>query len=40
MLFFSEINISQGGVVTRLSYGGIFYRFAGNLLLSLSVKNF
>ena len=36
---FSDINISQGSGATRLRCGGIFYfRFARNLLLSLSVK--
>jgi len=36
---FYDINISQGRVATRLRCGTIFYyRFARNLLLSLSVK--
>jgi len=38
---FSDINISQGSVATRLRCGGIFYEnIAGNLLLSLLVKEF
>jgi len=38
---FSDINISQGSVVTHLRCDGIFYyQFAGNLLLSLLVKEF
>ena len=38
---FSATNISQGTVAMHLRCGGIFYyRFAGNLLLSLSVKEF
>jgi len=38
---FSDINISQGSVATRLSCGGIFrYHFTANLLLSLTIKNF
>jgi len=38
---FSDINISQGSVAIRLRNGGMFYNyFAGNLLLSLSVKEF
>ena len=38
---FSDINISQGSVATRLRCGGIFYdSIAGNLLLSLLVKEF
>jgi len=37
----SDINISQGSVAPRLRRGGIvYYRFARNLLLSLSVKEF
>jgi len=37
--FFSDVNISQGIIATRSRYGGVFhYGFAGNLLLSLSVK--
>jgi len=33
--------MSQGSVATRLRYGGKFYyRFARNLVLSLSVKEF
>jgi len=36
---FSDINISQGSVATRLRCGGTFYcRFSRNLLPSLSVK--
>jgi len=39
--FFSDINISQGSVAMRLSRGGMFYYCpAGNLLPSLSVKEF
>jgi len=38
-LQFLSTNISQGSVATYLMCGGIFnYCFAGNLLLSLSVK--
>jgi len=38
---FSDINISQGSVVTRLRCGGTFYyRFSRNLSRSPSVKNF
>jgi len=38
---FSDINISQGSVATRLRCGGTFYyRFSRNLLRSPSVKNF
>jgi len=38
---FSDINISQGIVVTRLRCGGMFYYYiARDLLLSLSVKEF
>jgi len=37
--YFSDTNISQGNVVTHLTCSSIFcYRFARNLLLSLSVK--
>jgi len=40
-VFFSEMNISQGSVATRLKCGGIFYyRFVENLLLSPSVEEF
>jgi len=40
-VFFSDINISQGSVAMRLSRGGMFYYCpAGNLLPSLSVKEF
>jgi len=36
---FSDINISQGNVATRLRCGGIFYyHYARNLLLRQSVK--
>jgi len=39
LFVFSDVNISQGSVVTRLRCGWIFYyRFTRNLLLSLSVK--
>jgi len=38
---FSDINISQGSVATRLRCDGMFYdSIAGNLLLSLLVKEF
>jgi len=38
---FSDINISQGSVTTRLWYGGIFsYHFTANLSLSLTVEEF
>jgi len=38
---FSDINISQGSVATRLRYGGNFsYRYTANLSLSLKVKEF
>jgi len=38
---FSDVNISQGSIVTPLRCGGIFYyHFAGHLLLSLLVKEF
>ena len=38
---FSDINISQDSVSTRLGFGRMFYyRFARNLLLSLRVKEF
>jgi len=36
---FSDINISQGSVATRLRCGGIFsYHFTANLSLSLTMK--
>jgi len=39
LLLFSDINISQGSVVTHLRGDGIFYcRITTNLLLSLPVK--
>jgi len=38
---FSDINISQGSVVTRLRCGGIFsYYFTANLLQNLTMKEF
>jgi len=38
---FSDIAISQGSVVTRLSCGGIFsHHFTANLSPSLTVKEF
>jgi len=38
---FTDIYVSQGSVAMHLRYGGIFYYgFAGNLLLSLTVKEF
>jgi len=38
---FSDTNISQGSVVTRLRCGGIFsYHFTANLSLSLTMKEF
>jgi len=38
---FSDINISQGNVATRLRCGGIFsYHFTANLSFSLTVKEF
>jgi len=38
---FSDINISQGNVATRLRCGGIFsYHFTTNLSLSLTIKEF
>ena len=38
---FSDINISQGSVATRLRCGGIFnYHFTANLSLSLTMKEF
>jgi len=37
---FSDINVSQGNVATRLWYGGTIYYTARNLPLSLSVKEF
>jgi len=38
---FSDINISQGSVATRLKCDGICrYHFIGNLSLSLTVKEF
>ena len=38
---FSDINISQRSVATRLSCGGIFsYHFTANLSLSLTMKDF
>jgi len=38
---FSDINISQGSVATRLRCGGISgYHFTANLLLSLRMKEF
>ena len=38
---FSDINISQGSVATRLRCDGILsYHFAANLSLSLTVKEF
>ena len=38
---FSDINISQGSVATRLRCGGIFsYHFPANLSLSLTTKEF
>jgi len=38
---FSDINISQGSVATRLRCGGIFYySFARNLPLSLPVEGY
>ena len=42
MLFFSDINLSQGSVETRLKYGGtIYYNFTRNLRLEgLSVVEF
>jgi len=40
-MFFSDNNISQGSVATRLRCGEIFYdNIAGNVLLSLLVKEF
>ena len=39
--WFSDINISQGSVKTRLRCGGIFsYHLTANLLLSLTMKEF
>jgi len=36
---FSDINISQGSVATRLRCGGIFsYHFSANLSVSLTMK--
>ena len=41
MLLLADINISQGSVVTRLRYGGIFkHGYVVNLLPSLIVKDF
>jgi len=40
---FSDINISQGSVATRLRYGGVYsYHFTTNtnLLQSLTMKEF
>jgi len=38
---FSDINVSQGSVATRLRCGGIFsYYFNANLSLSLTMKEF
>jgi len=39
---FSDINISQGSVATRLRCGGLFstYHFTENLSLNLTVINF
>jgi len=38
---FSDINILQGSVATRLECGGIFsYLFTANLSLSLTTKEF
>jgi len=38
---FSDVNISQGSVATRLRCGGIFsYYFTANLSLSLAMKEF
>jgi len=38
---FSDINISQGGVATRLKCGGIFsYHFTVRLSLSLAMNEF
>jgi len=40
-LQFSDINMSQGSVVTHLRCGGIFcYHFTANLLLNVRVKEF
>jgi len=38
---FSDINISQSSVATRLRCGGLFsYNFTANLSLSLTMKEF